>query len=82
MVHVCSWGVEAIFLGRTVFDKNVYRRVFIRDEFFLIWISARDEFFIWDERFSLFFSFRLFLIFLHFLKCVLAVWLRSDGIRV
>jgi len=35
-------GLGNLFPGRMVFGKNIYRRVFIRDERFLIWISARE----------------------------------------
>ena len=35
-------GLGNLFPGRTVFDKNIQRRVFIRDELFLMWIPARE----------------------------------------
>ena len=59
-------GLGNLFPGRTVFGKNIYRRVFIRDERFLIWIAAR-EFLSGTNGFLSIFFFELFLWLLDFL---------------
>ena len=56
-------GLGNLFPGRTAFDKNIHRRVFIRDERFLMWTSAR-EFLSGTNGFLSFFSFGFFGLFL------------------
>ena len=57
-------GLGNLFPGRTVFGKNIYKRVFIRDERFLIWISAREFSSGTNGFLSIFFFFGLFELFL------------------
>ena len=59
-------GLGNLFPGRAVFNKNIHRRVFIRDERFLMWISAR-KFLSGTNGFLSFFSFGFLGLFLWFL---------------
>jgi len=56
MVHVCSWGVEAFFLG-----TNGFRQELLQESFYpgrtVFDVDICKVVFIWDERLSLIFFF-------------------------
>ena len=61
-------GSGNLFPGRTVFNKNINRRVFIRDEQFLMWISMQESFYLGRTVFS------HFLFLLDFLDFFFGFW--------